>query len=200
MTYSQQSVDTPLKLGGEQSSAPRIDCEPSPRAEFATSRIARRTEHTRKALLWVSNSLLASMAVCLICGMVRWRETAANRTIGVDRAEQSFESVESGRILKLPFLLRNPTSRPVRILGSRGSCKVQGCFQVDGLPVTIPPSSELSLDVIVDARQPGRLEGEMCLWTDCAETRSLDLRIKGEVLPANSPSTADANHAFNKLR
>ena len=71
----------------------------------------------------------------------------------VDKTNKSFGRVIQGDTPSVEFALYNTTSKPVAIIGVSSSCT---CVVVEDLPLTIPPSSNVSLRA---KREFGNLSG-----------------------------------------
>lgn len=185
MSYFDQQTGCFIMLGFRQSSILKPFAM---RHRFSPKESARRVEGvSRKAdsLNFASNCVLSLCAVFVIVAVREWRVAVPGRSIHVENPVNSFGPVAANRVARIGFWLWNPTSEPVRILGSWYVCKREGCCHIDNLPVTIAPYSRRAIDAVIETRRPGRLDGVVYLWTDCPEATRLDLRIVGEVAEAD---------------
>lgn len=110
--------------------------------------------------------------------------------IMVDSAITSLGKVESGMKLYRVVNLRNHSGKPVRIIGSMGTCT---CLVPDELPITIPARGTHRLQVLVTVPPISRTKGgvidqSITLLTSVPTQPELPLRVTGEVVVHPAPN------------
>jgi hypothetical protein len=88
------------------------------------------------------------------------------------------------------FRLRNPTKNPIRILNARAlkTC----CSSVGPIPHEIPSGGEATVPVVwKPGHQSGRKRVQFVINTDRADSRTIDLSLTANLLPAWEVSPSD---------
>ncbi len=97
----------------------------------------------------------------------------------VDKTNKSFGRVIQGDTPSVEFALYNTTSKPVAIIGVSSSCT---CVVVEDLPLTIPPSSNVSLRAkILTEGKSGPITGALKAYTDYNDQPIIELNVRGNV-------------------
>ena len=112
---------------------------------------------------------------------------SGQRTI-LDREVLGLGSVRQGSSRTFRVSVRNLNSWDVKLLGANYSCT---CSSLSGLPSTIPAGSMITLIAKINPRKKiGKLNESIVIFTDDPASRTLEIRIVGDVKPqiATEPS------------
>lgn len=84
--------------------------------------------------------------------------------------------VEPSEIATVKYKLKNLSSRPVRIVGAKTSCR---CFAIKDLPLTIGPFENKSIDVKLNARATSGIQREFAnlLFEDFGPSATLNMTV-----------------------
>ena len=97
-------------------------------------------------------------------------------------------------LAEVAVAFRNPTGRPIRLLGADNHCGTLVCVKAEAMPLEIPPRSERRLAVKVQYladRDPGpglrRFREDLEIYSDNPGQARMTLTFRGSIGPASIP-------------
>jgi hypothetical protein len=105
--------------------------------------------------------------------------------IDVREADVELGHIELNEPRTVAFVLRNPGSDPVKILGASASCAREGCGMIHTLlPTAIAPSAELDVTTTFEAKHVGNFVYTFHFYTDVPGQHDISLTVRGEASDA----------------
>jgi len=132
----------------------------------------------------VAGLLLITAAGLFVVGLASARRERQSNGLSGDELiiDQSGLLVTGTRPLEelsLSFSVRNRSGRPVRVVGSRESCDINGCVEVKGLPVEVPPRGEKSIPISFRAGKTEVFTKDFAIYTDYPGRPTIHLAVRG---------------------
>jgi hypothetical protein len=132
----------------------------------------------------VAGLFLTAAAVLFAVGLAyAARERQSNRLSGgeliIDQSALRVTGSRPSEVLSLCFSMRNRSRRPVRVVGSRESCDINGCVEVQGLPVEVPPGGEQSIVISFRAGKSEVFTKDFAIYTDLPGRSTISLAVRG---------------------
>lgn len=144
--------------------------------------------------------LLAALAV-LACGYAAYLATKsgepeaapAPQAARVADTDRDLGDVPANTVRDVAFVITNPTSKPVRVVGSSGKCGYNCCFtmkHLEGEQVVVPPGGTANYVYEVSVRGPGPFDIDSELFLDDDGLRAVPLKVRGTVVEAGGKGDA----------
>jgi len=97
--------------------------------------------------------------------------------------------------LPLRYKLTNFTSKPIRLIGFKGSCS---CTKVGDLPMLIPPYGKIDFPVTITIPDSNHFFGSIELYTDDSRNPVIELAFTGQIDQNKVSRHAMSPDAVNK--